>query len=88
MVQIVRYLALCSLATVGLSMVVKRDVIAVKAGITAIAEKTTALDNSIKAFSNSLPQALVRRNLYSVGSSCAVTDNSLFCRLSTTLPPR
>ncbi|KAJ7864463.1 hypothetical protein B0H14DRAFT_3443516 [Mycena olivaceomarginata] len=39
-------------------MVVKRDVIAVKAGITAIGEKTTALDNSIKAFSNSLPQAL------------------------------
>jgi hypothetical protein len=69
-------------------MVVKRDVITVKAGITAIAEQNTALDNSIKAFSNSLAQALVRRNLYFVGPSCAATDNSLFCKLSTPVPPR
>ncbi|KAJ7348282.1 hypothetical protein DFH08DRAFT_1079810 [Mycena albidolilacea] len=74
MVQIVRYLTLFSLATVGLSMVVKRDVIAVGADITAMAKLTTDLDNSIKAC-NSLAQALATPPLS--GPDCTTISDSL-----------
>jgi hypothetical protein len=62
MVQITRFLAVLSVAAVGLALSVKRDAATVEADISKISTQVTTLDNAIEAFpltGGSLVNALV-----------------------------
>jgi hypothetical protein len=62
MVQITRFLAVLSVAAVGLALSVKRDAATVEADIAKISTQVTTLDNAIEAFpltGGSLVNALV-----------------------------